>query len=225
MKYANRLLIRDPESSAVTWMTAMLKAKTKPVKKTTMKNDIILFAAMLAVAWIGFNVVNERLVKKAAYVDGQTIESSANQKPTDSPKTSASAASTFSPASADARFGNPEQQIKSLLKNRVDAWNDRNLDRYMADYQKFDSLSVNIDGETKKDWQPVYDRFASQFGPEMGTLRISNIKIDMVGENASIVAADWNLQQSEKVTNGRMNLVLNKIDAGWKIITENLIQK
>ena len=205
----------------------MLKAKTKPVKKTTMKNDIILFAAMLAVAWIGFNIVNERFVKKAADVDGQTIESSVNQssvnqKPTDRSDTSALSAS---PASADAVFGNPEQQIKSLLKNRVDAWNDRNLDRYMADYRKFDSLSVNIDGETKKDWQPVYDRFASQFGPEMGTLRISNIKIDMVGDDASIVAADWNLQQSEKVTNGRMNLVLNKVDAGWKIITENLTEK
>jgi len=34
-----------------------------------MKNDIILFLAMLAIAWIGFNLLNERFGKKAAAVE------------------------------------------------------------------------------------------------------------------------------------------------------------
>jgi len=95
----------------------------------------------------------------------------------------------------------------------------------MADYRKFDSLSVTINGDVKKDWKPVYNVFASRFGPEMGTLRISDIEIEMVGDYASIVAANWNLQQDSKVTNGRMNLVLNKVDSSWKIINEHLADK
>ena len=95
----------------------------------------------------------------------------------------------------------------------------------MADYRKFDSLRVSINGETEKGWEAVYNFFEPKFGPGMGTMRLSNMKIHMVGELASIVTADWNLQQESRITNGRMNLVMKKIDTAWKITTENLTER
>ena len=191
-----------------------------------MKNDIILFLAMLAIAWIGFNLLNERFGKKAAAVEVPAASGAAETNliaDTGAPVVNVSSSAAVNPATET--VAPDEQQIKTMLKNRVDAWNDRNLDRYMADYRKFDSLSVTINGDVKKDWKPVYDVFASRFGPEMGTLRISDIEIELVGDYASIVAANWNLQQDSKVTNGRMNLVLNKVDSSWKIINEHLADK
>ncbi len=210
----------------------MLKTTKQPVKKKTMKNDIILFAAMFAIAWMGYNLIDEQFgdrsgsgeaaVETPVTTDVASPDLMANPNGIDASIVSASVASDTVPATSI--VGSGEQQIKSMLKNRVDAWNVRNLERYMADYRKFDSLTININGETTKDWQPVYNRLAQQFCPEMGTLRIENMQIDMVGDVAAVVVADWNRQQKDSVTNGRMNLVLNKVDSTWKIIAETLTE-
>ena len=189
----------------------------------TIKNDIILFLVMLAIALIGFNVVNERFSSEAPVIDTPaTISPVSDDLGTPAVNVSRS-------SSADAavgQVGDPaEQQVKTMPKNRADAWNNRNLDRYMADYRKFDSLRVSINGETEKGWEAVYNFFEPKFGPGMGTMRLSNMKIHMVGELASIVTADWNLQQESRITNGRMNLVMKKIDTAWKITTENLTER
>ncbi len=183
----------------------------------TIKNDLILFLIMLTVGLIGFNIFGEQFGSKGGVVDAPAsnddrapmvdVSNSLKAEPTDIETVSL-----------------PERQVKSMLKNRADAWNNRDLDRYMADYRKFDLLRVSVNGKTEKGWESVRESFASQFGPEMGTLRISNIKIHMVGDFASIVTADWNLQQENRITNGRMNLVMKRIDAAWKITTENLTE-
>ena len=190
----------------------------------TLKNSIILFLAMFAIGWIGFNIVKDNLERKAVSTDTPATNPVSDDLNVSTLNVSASSAPV-----ADIRQGGggggAEQQVKSMLKNRADAWNNRNLSRYMADYRKFDSLRVSINGETEKGWQEVYDFFAPKFGPGMGTMRLSNMKIHMVGEFASIVTADWNLQQESRITNGRMNLVMKKIDTAWKITTENLTER
>ena len=186
----------------------------------TLKNSIILFLAMFAIGWIGFNIAKDSSNREANLVNTPGTISSVSEDLNASSVNDAGSSSRVPSSSEGGGVG--EQQVKTMLKNRTDAWNARNLNRYMADYRRFDSLRVSIDGETETGWDKVYDFFASKFGPGMGTLRISNMTIHMVGEYASIVSADWNLQQENRITNGRMNLVMKKIDAVWKITTENL---
>ena len=188
----------------------------------TLKNSIILFLAMFAIGWIGFNIVKDSLDRKAVSTDAPAIDPVSDDLNASTLNVSASS----SPVADISQGGSgAEQQVKTMLKNRADAWNNRNLSRYMADYRKFDSLRVSINGETEKGWEEVHDFFAPKFGPGMGTMRLSNMKIHMVGEFASIVTADWNLQQESRITNGRMNLVMKKIDTAWKITTENLTER
>jgi len=198
-----------------------------------MKNDIILFLVMLVVALVGFNIITDQLGSKETAVDPpeavdpffeDQLATTLVDAQTDAPVVSGSGSSNID--SDDGSDGDiEERQVKTMLKNRADAWNARNLSLYMADYRKFDSLRVSFKGESRKGWDEVSDFFASKFRPDMGTLRISNMKIHMVGDYASIVGADWNLQQRNKVTNGRMNLVMKKIDAAWRITTETLDEK
>ena len=189
----------------------------------TLKNSIILFVTMFAIGWIGFNIVKDNFDREAADM-GKADAISPVGDDLDASAMNVSSSTSLVPDTSQGG-GFAEQQVKSMLKNRADAWNNRNLNRYMADYRKFDSLRVSINGETEKGWEEVYDFFAPKFGPGMGTMRLSNMKIHMVGELASIVTADWNLQQESRITNGRMNLVMKKIDTAWKITTENLTER
>jgi len=188
------------------------------------KNDVILFLVMLAIGLIGFNIVGEYFSDAAA-----SDTSLATRDVGDdllAPALNVSNSSRSTEGSDTSHVGEVgDLQVKTMLKNRVDAWNARNLVRYMADYRKFDSLRVSVNGETAKGWEEVSDFFEPRFGPGMGTLRISNMKIHMVGDFAAIVSADWNLQQENRITNGRMNLVMKKVDAIWKITTENLTER
>lgn len=191
----------------------------------TFKNNVILFLVMLVIGLIGFNVFNQQFGSGPA-----DIERSATTNPVSddlgAPAADVSSTSNTGLADSQVEGGDLEtRQVESMLKNREDAWNNRDLGRYMADYRKFESLRVSVDGETKRGWENVGEYFASRFGPGMGTLRISNMKINMVGDFASIVTADWNLQEENKITNGRMNLVMKKVDAAWKITTENVTER
>lgn len=181
---------------------------------------------MLAIGWIGFNIVNERFVSssnEAAKEAPMTINPVSDYQ--DGPAVNASSSSSRNDTTISQTGDGAEQQVKAMLKNRADAWNNRNLNRYMEDYRKFDSLRVSFNGQTEKGWDAVRDFFEPKFGPSMGTLRIDNMKVHMVGDYASIVTADWNLEEENKITNGRMNLVMKKVDAAWRITTENLTER
>ena len=224
----------------------MLKVTQKHAKKNHMKNDIFLFAAMFAVAWIGFKVANEQFSLSTTDVVAPTNVDPQQQVPMNkgagmtkaaamtkaAGMTKAATANTTSTTSSgDSKHESenwvsaavsPEAQIKSMIRNRVDAWNARHIERYMADYRHFDSLSVNFTGTTKNGWQEVHDFIKSEYEGDMGTLRLSDIKIDVVDDRAAIVVALWTLTRSQSVTSGRMSLVLNKVDSAWKITAENL---
>ncbi len=183
----------------------------------TIKNDIILFLVMFVIGLIGFNVVGAQLSSQDEVVD--TPGASDDLAPM------AGTSSALRADPDDIEDGSPaERQIKSMLKNRADAWNNLDIKRYMVDYRKFDSLRVSVNGKTEKGWEAVRDSLVAKFRPGMGTLRISNIKVQMVGDFAAIVTADWNLQQENKITDGRMNLVMKKHDSAWRITTENLTE-
>lgn len=190
----------------------------------TFKNNLILFLVMLVIGLIGFNIFNEQFGSGAAAIDEPATTSSVSNS-LGSPAVNVSGSSNTKLADSQVEVSDPEtQSVELMLKNREDAWNTRDLNRYMADYRKFDLLRVSVDGKTNKGWEAVRDYFVSRFGPGMGTLRINNVKINMVGDYASIVTADWNLQKDNMIINGQMNLVMNKVDAAWKVTTENITE-
>ena len=206
----------------------MLKVTKKHAKKNHMKNDIFLFAAMFAVAWIGFKMANEQFSQPTT----DAVVPAAAEPQQEVPATKVAAVTNVTVEDSKHQSENwdhasvgPETQIKSMIRNRVDAWNARHIERYMADYRHFDSLSVNFSGDTKTGWEEVHDFIKSEYEGDMGTLRLSDINIDVVDERSAIVVAAWTLTRSANVTSGRMSLVLNKIDSVWKITAENLSER
>ena len=206
-------------------------AKKSPVPQTTMKNDIILFAAMFAIAWIGFNVINEQFSPESvAPEDGQVISTVNPVSTIAGNSTESSSAEVASvpdtEQSTDPNFsiGSPEHQIKSMLKNRVHAWNSGNFETYIAYYRNFDNLSVTIGDRKRKGWQPVFDFLKSEFNPKMGTMRIADLEIDTVSDESAIAAGKWTLQRENDVTSGRITSVLKRVEGTWKVTAEHLAE-
>jgi len=98
----------------------------------TLKNSIILFLAMFAIGWIGFNIVKDSLERKAVSTDTPVTNPVSDDLNVSTLNVSASSSPV---ADVSQGGGGAEQQVKSMLKNRADAWNNRNLSRYMADYR------------------------------------------------------------------------------------------
>ena len=89
----------------------MLKTNKIIEKKKTMKNDIILFAVMFAVAWIGFTVAKDRLPPTSTATNGvATNDVATNDVATESVATesvSADAVSSIDQSVATSRDANP----------------------------------------------------------------------------------------------------------------------
>jgi ketosteroid isomerase-like protein len=198
------------------------QTQRKHAKMKTFKGSIFLFLVTLAVGWIGFNVVNERFGQTASQVDASVNNESASD---DSESSNESSASSNKSNSTKGDGDSATRPVKTMLDNRTDAWNNRDLARYMADFRKFDALRVSVDGERKEGWDAVRDFYVSKFGRRMGTLSLSNLDINMVGDSAAIASADWTLVREDTIANGRMNMVLKKINSAWKITTESVTQR
>lgn len=182
-----------------------------------MKNDILLFVVMFAVAWIGFNVAKDRLQPTAA----ETVELNAvtsSDGAASKTKDLASPDNSADQKSPEAKT--VEREIEQVLTEQTRCWNRGDLDGFMEAYWNSDELTLSRDGETTLGWDTQYTIYSKRYPARaMGKISLKEIKTEMVSRAAAIVTGRFDRQlPDEKKANGSFSLVMKKIDGLWKIV-------
>lgn len=200
-----------------------------------MKNDIILFAIMFAVSWIGYNVATDRLdlsSDNATVAAGENSETtaSASLAGSNSPGVVASqsvAASTTknSTSSGDGKSAGrntPQAKIEKVLMAQVQAWNQGDLDGFMNAYWNDKSLTISGAGNTTVGWAMAYANYRERYPEgEMGTIEFKDLKTEMVGKDAAFVTGRFVHQLRDKKVSGNFSLVMKLIYRQWKIVQDH----
>lgn len=165
-----------------------------------MKNDLLLFAVMFAVAWIGF-------ANLKGYLPPGQMPPAIEQTPTQSPPSSSQT---------------PEETIRQVIGNQAEAWNQGDFDGFMQAYWKDETLTVTNGGETTTGWDAAYANYRQTFPQtEMGHIEFTDLNIEMVGDESAIVMGKRNHNLPKKNLKGTFSLVLKKFDNQWKIIHDH----
>lgn len=150
---------------------------------------------------------------------------SATSWPVGHPIQAPAASSRKPPLKQPEASGQQPAAIRHVLASQVDAWNRGDLPAYMEGYWRSPDL-VFFSGATEtRGWQPTLERYQKRYaapGKEMGKLEFSDVRIDMLSQQAAVVTGKWKLTMSDgKTPHGLFTLIFKKISGGWKIVHDH----
>ena len=115
--------------------------------------------------------------------------------------------------------------IRQLIDQQQAAWNNHDLEGFMAGYWNSPDLTFFSGAKEQHGWQATLDRYRATYtspGHEMGKLEFSALRIEILGPEAAFVRGEWHLTMSDgKTPHGLFTLVFRKFPDGWKIIHDH----
>ncbi|WP_394995781.1 YybH family protein [Emticicia sp.] len=116
------------------------------------------------------------------------------------------------------------QAVLKVLARQNDNWNKGNIDAFMEDYWKSDSLMFIGSKGVVYGWKATLDRYHKSY-PDlatMGKLKFDILKTDFHSKTTCWVLGKWYLTRPEKGdVGGYFTLVLKKIGGKWLIISDH----
>ena len=115
--------------------------------------------------------------------------------------------------------------IRKVIEDQQAAWNQHDLEGFMAGYWSSAELTFFSGAHESKGWQAALDRYKKNYqgaGHEMGKLEFANLRIEMLGPEAGFVRGEFHLTMSDgKTPHGLFTLVFRKFPEGWKIVHDH----
>jgi ketosteroid isomerase-like protein len=116
-------------------------------------------------------------------------------------------------------------EVTKVLGSQMKAWNDHDLDGFMAGYWKSPDLTFFSGAKENRGWQAAMDRYKATYqspGHEMGKLEFANMRVEALDADAAFVRGEWHLTMSDgKTPHGLFTLVFRKFPDGWKIVHDH----
>ncbi|MFN3608003.1 MAG: YybH family protein [Hyphomonas sp.] len=115
-----------------------------------------------------------------------------------------------------------EAAILSLLNAQDVAWNDGDIEGFMAGYWRSGDLRFASGGNVTRGWDQTLARYRARYGTgaEMGTLTTSDHEITILSPTAAIAHGRWQLDWQGRQPWGLYTLVLRKVEGDWRIVSD-----
>lgn len=116
-----------------------------------------------------------------------------------------------------------KDQIETVLRDQVEAWNKGDVEGYMKGYWNSDQTMFVSGATVLTGYDSVLVRYKRNYGTreKMGFLSFDDLKIRLIGKESALVTGKWQLQRKEDKPGGRFTLLLEKKPAGWRIVYDH----
>jgi len=116
-------------------------------------------------------------------------------------------------------------EITQVLLQQQEAWNRHDLDAFMSGYMKSKDLTFFSGANERQGWQETMDRYRATYtspGHEMGKLEFTDLRIEVLANDAAFVRGAWHLTMSDgKKPHGLFTLIFRRFPDGWKIVHDH----
>lgn len=114
-------------------------------------------------------------------------------------------------------------QIRGVLETQQAAWNDGNIEGFMAHYHKSETLRFASGGDVETGWEPTLQRYLRRYPDRatMGQLGFSDLDIDVLGGSDALVFGRWTLVRAADAPTGLFTLHMKLIDGAWVIVSDH----
>ncbi len=124
---------------------------------------------------------------------------------------------------ASAKETSAEQQIRSVLANQQQAWNNGDIDGFMQGYWKSDKLRFASGNKFRHGWQATLDNYKKSYPDKatMGQLKFTLIDIDVVSNDVALVFGRWHLTRDKDQPQGLFTLVFERKGQQWLVTRDH----
>ena len=114
------------------------------------------------------------------------------------------------------------REITEVLENQKDSWNRGELEGYMDHYLNSANLTFHSGSSLIRGWEELNSMYQRNYSGEgMGVLAFSEVKINVLSQDASYVIGAWEVALPDTIKKGRFTLILRKLDGEWLIIHDH----
>ncbi|MEL7488004.1 MAG: nuclear transport factor 2 family protein, partial [Pseudomonadota bacterium] len=115
--------------------------------------------------------------------------------------------------------------IKGVLAAQAAAWNEGDLEAFMAGYWKDPDLRFVSGTEVTQGWSRTMKRYRARYGDgaDFGQLSFDDLDVEMVTDDVAVVVGRFNLQRDSAVDGGVFTLVMRRFDGRWRIVHDHTV--
>jgi ketosteroid isomerase-like protein len=116
------------------------------------------------------------------------------------------------------------EAVREVLLRQQAAWNDGDLEAFMAGYWHSPELTFFSGGTEQHGWDATMARYRLKYQAgdrQMGRLTFSDLRIQLLGPDSAFVRGRWRLVIGEETLGGLFTLVFRKFPEGWRIVHDH----
>lgn len=114
--------------------------------------------------------------------------------------------------------------IKSVLAANMAAWNEGNLDAFMAGYADSAELMMVKDDVVVTGWKNVRKSYEEDIAASgMGRLAFDGLNVTIASDDVATVVGRYSVSRSETQSNGVMTLVMKQVEGRWRIMQDTRV--
>jgi ketosteroid isomerase-like protein len=119
--------------------------------------------------------------------------------------------------------------IRAVLRRQERAWNQGDLDAFMAGYARTDTLRFASGGNVRTGWQETLESYREGYPDRatMGTLSFSDLDIDLLSGRHALVFGRWRLARegAQGPAGGLFTLLFEKVPTeegrAWRVVYDH----
>ena len=119
--------------------------------------------------------------------------------------------------------GQDKEAVMKVLATQQDAWNRGDIEGFMQDYWKSDSLMFVGKTAPVYGWQTTLDHYKKGYPNRaaMGQLMFDIIQVKILDPSNAFVMGGWKLKREKDEPGGYFTLWFRKINGEWKIVCDH----
>ncbi len=116
--------------------------------------------------------------------------------------------------------------VLDVLDMQVEAWNEGDINAFMAGYLNSDELRFTSGNEVHRGWRQTRQRYHQRYPDRaaMGTLAFENLDVRVLSEHAAMVFGRFRLTRESDEPTGLFTLLFEQHGEQWLIVADHTSQ-
>jgi len=118
---------------------------------------------------------------------------------------------------------NDEQNIRQVLRNQTESWNQGKIEKFMEGYWQSDSLMFIGSSGVTRGWNTTLENYKKHYPDTaaMGKLSFDLVQVSRISAEYFYIVGKWHLKRSIGDLNGHFTLLFKKIKNKWLIVSDH----
>ncbi len=119
-----------------------------------------------------------------------------------------------------------DELVRGVLNAQIAAWNEGDLEAFMAGYWNSPKLKMVSGSEVAVGWKRILKRYRDRYGDsaDLGVLGFDKLDVTLISPEVAVAVGRYELQRDSRISTGAFTLVMRQFDGLWRIVHDHTVE-